>query len=98
MSGEALGRTFEGFWPALVIAHQSAPGLAWLCYRRQVRYGADVRERVAWPLFEYRFSRSWPKLEGCPRCGTVVPQNRVDCAACHADFGRRHCFAHEPAD
>lgn len=94
--GDALAWSLNEFWPSLTIAHLAALGLAWLCYRREVRYGTGPRERIAWPLFVlvfglpgwigYRFGRSWPTLEECPRCGQVVPQNRVDCAACHADF------------
>ncbi len=93
---EALARTLTEFWPALTIAQLLAAGLAVHCHRRQVRYGASGRERVAWPLFVlllglpgwigYRFGRSWPVLEACPTCGEGVPRDRGDCTRCRAEF------------
>jgi hypothetical protein len=95
---EALARALTEFWPALLIAQLVGAGLAVLCHRRQVRYGAGRAERVVWPLFVllvglpgwvgYRFGRSWPVRERCPACGVDVPRDRGACACCAADFPR----------
>jgi hypothetical protein len=92
----ALGRALAEFGPALVTAQLLAAGLAVLCYRRQVRYGAGRAERVLWPLFVlvlglpgwvgYRFGRSWPVLEACPACAGTVPRDREACKRCAAEF------------
>jgi hypothetical protein len=92
----ALRRAFTEFWPALLLAQVIALGLAVLCYRRQLRYGATAAERVIWPLFVlvlglpgwagYRFGRSWPVLEACSACEVAVPRDRVDCVRCAATF------------
>jgi hypothetical protein len=96
--GEALDRALLEFWPALLTAQLIALGFAALCYRRQVRYGANPGERVVWPLFVlllglpgwvgYRFGRSWPVLESCPACSNDVPQDRESCLRCEAEFPR----------
>lgn len=95
---EALGRELTEFWHALTLAQLLALGLAVLCYRRQVRYGASLADRIIWPLFVlilglpgwigYRFGRSWPVLEACPDCGVIVPRDREDCLHCTNDFPR----------
>jgi hypothetical protein len=95
---EALGRAFAEFWPALVLAQLVAVGLAGLCYRRQVRYGASGVERVLWPLFVlifglagwvgYRFGRAWPVLDSCPVCDVRVPRDRGSCTRCEVEFPR----------
>lgn len=94
----ALRRILAEFWPALMVAQLLAAGLAFLCYRRAVRYRATRSERALWPLFvfalglpgwvAYRFGLPWPVLESCPACGTDVPQDRGDCARCEATFPR----------
>ncbi len=93
---ETVRLTLIDFWPALVSAQLFAAGLALLCYRRQVRYGASRRERTIWPLFVlllglpgwigYRFGHSWPVLESCPDCGVAVPRDRESCVRCANDF------------
>jgi hypothetical protein len=93
---QALARALTEFRAALVVALLVAGGLAVLCYRRQVRYGAGTAECVLWPLFVlalglpgwvgYRFGRSWPVLEVCPGCGARVPRDRDACARCEAEF------------
>jgi hypothetical protein len=93
---EALARAFTEFRSALGFALVVAFGLAALCYRRQVRYGAGTAERVLWPLFVlalglpgwvgYRCGRSWPVLEACPECAARVPRDRAGCARCEAEF------------
>src|SRR5262249_8331950 len=95
---EALARTAEEFWPALLLAQALAAALAALCHLRQRRYGAAGAERVAWPLFVlalglpgwvgYRFGRAWPALARCGDCGRAVPLDRESCARCAADFPR----------
>ncbi|MCI0463180.1 MAG: hypothetical protein L0Z62_40050 [Gemmataceae bacterium] len=93
---KVLRNRLAEFWPALVLAHVVAAGLAGLSYRRLRRYGASWTERVVWPVFVFalglpgwvgfRCARSWPVLEPCPACGAVVPRDRVPCARCAADF------------
>jgi hypothetical protein len=93
---EEVGRNLVEYWPALLLVHLLGGLLAWLCYRRQVRYGASRAQRVVWPVFVflfgvpgwvgYRWGRSWPALERCPACGTVAPRDRVGCAVCQAEF------------
>jgi hypothetical protein len=93
---EALAKAVRDFWPGLVLVHLLSAGLAVLCYRRQVRYGASRAEQIAWPLFVlalglpgwvgYRFGRSWPALEACPACGAAAPRDRAECAGCAAAF------------
>jgi hypothetical protein len=92
----AAARAFWEFWPALVIAQVLALGLALLCYRRQVRFGAGRAEQVVWPLFVvvlglpgwigYRFGRTWPVLESCSACGIQTPRDRGGCAWCEEEF------------
>jgi hypothetical protein len=95
---EALTRALVEFWPALAIAQLAALSLAVFGYRRQVRFGAGRRERIAWTLFVlllglpgwigYRFGRRWPVLEKCEECGGVVPRDRMACARCETTFSR----------
>jgi hypothetical protein len=83
-------------WPALVLIHVVAAGLAWLGYRRLVRFGSTRAERVVWSVFVlllgfpgwvgFRFARSWPVLEPCPACGSAAPRDRLACAGCRAEF------------
>jgi hypothetical protein len=92
----ALTRCMGRFIPTLVLAHVVGAGLAVLCYRRQRRYATGRSERVVWPVFVflfglpgwvgYRYGPSWPALDACPACGRRVPQDREQCADCHADF------------
>jgi hypothetical protein len=91
-----LARALADYWPSLLLAHLLAAALAIGAYRRQVRYGAAGRARLAWSLFVFFFGlpgwigyiylRSWPVLARCPDCAAVVPQDRTDCARCHVDF------------
>jgi hypothetical protein len=94
----AVRRALNEFWPALLLTQLMAGGLAVLCYRRLVRFGATGLERVVWPLFVlvlglpgwagFRFGRSWPVLETCPACDVDVPRDRVACVRCTAEFPR----------
>ncbi|HEY7314306.1 MAG TPA: hypothetical protein VH643_33450 [Gemmataceae bacterium] len=93
---EAMVLTLVDFWPSLAVAQLLALGLAVLCYRRQLRYGASRGERIVWPLFVlllglpgwigYRFGRRWPVLEKCPTCGDAVPRDRGDCVRCTTEI------------
>jgi hypothetical protein len=93
---EALGRALTEFWLALVVSQLLACGLAVLCYRRQVKYGASRTERIVWTLFVlllglpgwigYRFGRSWTVLEACPECFATAPRDRENCFRCTNDF------------
>ncbi|HZY85304.1 MAG TPA: hypothetical protein VFE78_10770 [Gemmataceae bacterium] len=93
---EALARALTEFRAALALALLVGCGLAVLCHRRQMRFGAGRTERVLWPLFVlalglpgwvgYRFGRSWPVLEACPGCEARVPRDRAGCARCEAEF------------
>jgi hypothetical protein len=95
---EALGRALAEFGSGFAIAELLALGLAVLCYRRQMRYGASRTERIVWPLFVlllglpgwigYRFGRSWPVLEKCPECFAPAPRDRAGCVRCTNDFPR----------
>src|SRR5581483_5761393 len=77
--GQGLIQALLEFWPSLLIAQVVALGLAWLCYRRQVRYAAEGAGRWLWPVYVFLFglpgwvgyltSRRWPTLERCPSCG-----------------------------
>jgi hypothetical protein len=92
----ALRHSLADSWPCLAVVHILAVPFAWLCFRRQARYGASKGERIVWPLFVFafgvagwvgfRFGRSWPVLERCPACNTAVPQDREACAACEIAF------------
>jgi hypothetical protein len=89
-------RAFREFWPSLAIAALIGVILAALCYRRQVRFGASVPERIIWPIFVfvlglpgwigYRFALPWPVAEPCSECGDIVPHDRERCFHCDADF------------
>jgi hypothetical protein len=93
---QALARAFGDFWPSLLISSLVSLPLAVLCYRRQMRYQVARSQRILWPLFVFLFGvpgwvgyltcRSWPVLEPCPACGSIVPQDRLECAACQAGF------------
>jgi hypothetical protein len=93
---EAWALALSEQWPSLLLGLAVSAGLAWACYRRQVRYRAGAAERIFWPLFVlllglpgwvgYRYGRSWPPLAPCPVCGTDVPQDRPACAACQGEF------------
>ncbi len=92
----AFVRAAREFWPAIAMVQVLAMALAFLCYRRQKRYGLGRAECIAWPLFVlllglpgwigYRFGRKWPVLESCPDCGVAVPRDREECVRCANEF------------
>lgn len=88
--GKVLGET----WPGVVVAWAIGAAAAWLCYRRQRRYGMPWTP--AWTVltlllgmpfyFGYLAHRQWPARLACPSCGRPVPRDRQACIACHRDF------------
>ena len=92
--GRPLGQALSESWPTLLVVLLLAAGLAWLCYRRQRRYGLGWTG--AWVVFVfllgvpgmigYLFHRRWPVLESCPACGRRVPRDREACCWCGAEF------------
>jgi hypothetical protein len=95
---QACLRALREFAATLALTTGLAAVLAWVCYRRQVRYGASRVERWVWPLFVflfglpgwvgYRFARTWPVLEECPTCYADVPRDREWCDRCTEEFPR----------
>jgi hypothetical protein len=86
----------------LAIAQVLSAWLAFLCYRRQVRYGITGARRIIWPIFVlflglpgwigYRFGMSWPVLEKCPACGCPTPQDREACVRCDSEASSQVVF------
>jgi len=95
-AAEAWALALGEQWPSLLLGLAVSAGLAWACYRREVRYRGGAAGRVFWPLFVlvlglpgwvgYRYGRSWPPLARCPSCGADAPHDRVECAACRAEL------------
>ncbi|MGD9128654.1 MAG: hypothetical protein PVH19_14855, partial [Planctomycetia bacterium] len=90
----ALGRAFGIFWPAIVLPGIVSSLLAFVCYRRQKKYGLGWTwfwVGVVWffglPAFlGYLAHRSWPARLPCPNCGELAPRDRDACYACHEKF------------
>lgn len=90
----ALGRSLSEFWPALVIVCLFGGVMAWLCYRRQQRYGLPWTK--TWVTFvfltglpglvAYYAHRRWPPLEKCPTCNQPAPRDRYACFDCGQEF------------
>ncbi len=90
----ALGRSWSEFWPALIALCVLGAVAAWLCYRRQKRYGLPWTK--AWVVFvflggipglvAYYVHCRWPTMEKCPHCGRPVPRDRPACFVCGHDF------------
>ncbi len=86
--------SFSLAWPVLLAVSILGAALAWLCYRRQLRFAQPWT--AAWVAFVfvcglpglvgYLFHRRWPVLEACPSCGRTVPRDRDACSACGAEF------------
>ncbi len=81
---------------SILVAQLLSVIFAFLCYRRQVRYGARGSERIIWPLFVlalglpgwigYRFGRTWPVLAACETCGATAPRTAETCNRCTTEF------------
>ena len=105
-AGEVRGPDFSSkfakavalFWPALLLVYLVSAVLAWLAYRRQVRFSLPAPG--VWAVFvflfgvpgwlAYRWHRRWPVLETCGECRRPAPRDRDTCAACG------HLFAAPP--
>jgi hypothetical protein len=92
--GPAMTATLADFWPAMLLTALVSLALAILAYRRQRRY--SLSHPLPWAIFvfllgvpgylAYRFHRTWPVLEDCPRCGEATPRDRERCSDCGAAF------------
>lgn len=94
--GDALLQSLieTGVYPLVTLLISAA--LAWLCYRRQRRYG----DPVIWPWIVlimllgapgyvgYRFHRRWPARLACPACRMPSPVEHAKCIDCGADWPR----------
>lgn len=90
----ALSRSWSESWPALLATCLLGGVLAWLCYRRQQRYGLPWTK--TWMAFVflgglpglvgYLAHRRWPTIEKCPACGRAVPRDREACLRCGNEF------------
>lgn len=90
----ALRQFLSVFWPGLLLAALIAIVLAYVCLRRQRRFG--MPGTAAWVVFVlffgapgflgYLFHRRWPVREPCPACKQPVPRDREACFACGSDF------------
>jgi hypothetical protein len=86
----ALGKSSAEFWPALLAVCLFGGLMAWLCYRRQTRYGLPWTK--TWVTFvflggfpglvAYHVHRRWPALKPCPSCGRPLPCDRDSCFSC----------------
>lgn len=86
----AMARTLSDAWPALLAVYVLSAVLAWLTYRRQVRYALPAAG--LWAVFvfllgvpgwlAYRWHRDWPLLKECGECHRAAPRDREACAAC----------------
>jgi len=92
----ALGQIVALGWPALVSTYLASGLSVWMCLRRQRRYGASGT--TMWVVFVaifglpgllgYVWSRRWPPLETCAKCGKPASQDHDCCHLCGEDFVR----------
>jgi len=90
----ALGKAFAKFWPVLLVTGIVSVVLAYVCYRRQQKYGLPWT--WVWTVFVLLFGlpayfgylahRAWPARLPCPHCGRSVPRDRPACFACGREF------------
>ena len=91
---EAVARTLEPIWPALIAVIAIGVALAAWTYRLQRKYHRPATG--VWCTFvfllgapgflAYWCEHSRPKLESCRDCGQIVPRDRDACAACRKPF------------
>jgi len=91
---DALRQAFSKIWPILLATEIVSIVLAWVCYRRQRKYG--LLWTGVWIVFVLLFGlpaffgylahRAWPARLPCPHCGQRVPRDRPACFACNRDF------------
>lgn len=90
----AQGEVFAGTWLLLLVTSTISVVLAWLCYRRQRKYGLPWT--WVWTGFVLLFGvpaylgylahRSWPARLACPNCGRLAPRDRPACTGCGREF------------
>lgn len=90
----AFSATLGDFWPGTLALVVGSLALAVSAYRRQRHYALPYAG--LWAVFvfllgvpgylAYRFHRTWPVLEDCPRCGESAPRDRDRCSDCGATF------------
>jgi len=91
---QALVETLAATWPTVVALGALGGVLAAATWRRQQRFA--LPHAALWSVFvlvfgvpgylAYRFHRTWPVLEPCPRCNERSPRDRDRCADCGATF------------
>jgi hypothetical protein len=90
----AFAHELPDAWPALLLIYVVSAALAWLAYRRQVRFA--LPGAAAWAAFvfllgvpgwlAYRWHRRGPVLEPCGECHKPAPRDRDKCASCGQVF------------
>lgn len=90
----ALSRSWSEFWLPMAAVSILGVVLAYLCYRRQRKYGLPWTG--VWTGFVLLFGlpayvgylahRAWPARLPCPNCSERVPRDRPTCLACGKDF------------
>jgi hypothetical protein len=89
-----LVHVLRGGWPWLLGVAVISALSAVATYRRQLRYAQP--HPAIWAFFVFLLSpagligylvhRTWPAMSRCARCGATVPQDRLECTACAAEF------------
>lgn len=90
----ALSRSWSEFWLPMAAVSILGVVLAYLCYRRQRKYGLPWTG--VWMVFVLLFGlpaylgylahRAWPARLPCPNCGQLAPRDRPTCLACGKEF------------
>lgn len=90
----ALGEACYSAWLAILLTCTASAPCAWLCYRRQRKYGQP--NAWGWAAFVlllgvpgylgYLAHRAWPTRLPCPHCGKPAPRDRPACFTCGRDF------------
>jgi hypothetical protein len=90
----ALTHTLRVGWPWLAGVLALSALLAAFAFRRQSRLGQSHPGIWALLVFllgpagmiGYLVHRDWPATARCAKCGATVPRDRMQCAACAAEF------------
>jgi hypothetical protein len=91
---DSLAHLLHNGWPWIAGVFVLAAVLAAATYRRQRRLSQPavglwtllvfVLGPAGW--IGYLVHRNWPATARCAQCGAVVPQDRLECAGCAAEF------------